>query len=135
MGLFKSLGKYLPAFYLVICASASFAAANGQGLPSDMNDPMMHSTYESSIKTCLGTGSECFTGYSTSSGNTIADMERSNIPVGSMNDFFKETAAITLHKEGDRIIWSLAPSVSKFSLNPIEDVKKLQVMLHFTLWF
>jgi hypothetical protein len=66
----------------------------------------------------------------------ITGVERKDSSVGSMNECFEEIAAISLHKDGDKIIWSLAPSsLSKLSLNPIDDSKKLQVLLQYSLWF
>ena len=137
MGLFKGLQKYSAVLYLIMFfASASLAAANELGLASGTNDPTMRSAKESSIKTCLGTGSDCFIEYSTTFRNAITEQKWSDIPlVASTNEYFKDTLAIALHKDGEKIIWSLAPSVGKFSLNPLEDVKKLQVVLHYTLWF
>ncbi len=131
----EGLRKYSAAFYLVmLLASASLASANGLG-PYDSNAQAINPTNESSIKTCLGTKSECFTEYNMSSRNPITDMEGINRPAGSMIDFLKETTTITLHKDGEKTLLSIAPSVSKFSLNPIENVKRLQVMLRYTFWF
>jgi len=137
MILFAGLRKYLAAFYLVmLLASASLASANELGLTSSTNDSTMRTAKESSIKTCLGTGSDCFNEYSTNFRSAITEQKWSDIPlVGSTNEYIEEAPAIALHKDGDKIIWSLAPSVSKFSLNPLEDAKKLQVMPNYTLWF
>ena len=58
-------------------------------------------------------------------------MEGKDLAFGSMNECFEETAVITLRKEGDEIMWGLAPSLGKFSLNPIDDIKNLQVLLQY----
>ena len=129
-----NLRKYSAAFYLaVFLVSASLASANGLGLTSDPNAQIMNPVNESSIKTCLGTGSECFSGYMMSARNVIT--EGNDGQTGSMSEFFKDTTAITLHKGGNNSMWSLAPSVSKFSLNPMEDVKRVQVMLQYSFRF
>jgi hypothetical protein len=134
--LFKRLRIYLAAFYLFLFfASASPAAANGSGLPSDTIAPTMNPKNESSIKTSLGIGSECSNGYFTLFRSEVIVQERREVPVVLMNECFKETPAIALHKDGNKIIWSLAPSFSKFSLDPMEDIKKLQVMLQYSIWF
>ncbi len=56
--------------------------------------------------------------------------ERKDIPA-TRYECLDETPAIALHKHGDDTIWSLAPSLSKVSLNPIDDIKNLQVLFHF----
>jgi len=136
MVLFKVLRKYLAAFYLVMFfASASFAATNGPGLPSDTIAQTMPPTSESTINTSLGIDSRCFTGYFTNSRSASIDLEHGGLPVGLMNDCFKESTAIALHKDRNKIIWSLAPSFSKFSFNPLDDIKNLQVMVQYSFWF
>jgi hypothetical protein len=137
MVLFKGLRKYSAMFYLVLfIASASLAAANGPGLPADAIPQTPHPTNESSITTSIGIDNECFTGDFTNSGSLITGLERRNKPLVLMNECFNEPTFIALHKDGDKIIWSLAPSsLSKLSLNPIDDSKKLQVLLQYSLWF
>jgi len=83
------------------------------------------------MKTFAGMNRDCFTGYFTNVSSVIIALERKDMSVGSMNECFEETAAITLHKDGDKIIWSLAPSLAMFSLNPIDDIKNLQVLLQY----
>jgi len=132
----KDLRKYSVAFYLfIILASASLASANGLGLPYDQNAQEMNPANETSIKTCLGIGNECFTGYSTNFKTAIIDTEPGNTAAGPVSELFKQTAAITLHKGVNNTMWSLAPSISKYSLNPMEDVKRLQVMLQYSFRF
>ena len=136
MVLFKGLRIYSATFYLVMFfASASLAAANGSGVPSDTIAQTMHPTNESSIKTSLGFDRGCVTGYFTNPRSVIVDLERRDMPVGSLNECFKDTPTIALHKDGDKTIWSLAPSLSKFSLDPIDDIKNLHVMLQYSIWF
>ena len=125
--LFKGLRTYLAVFFFVMLfASASLAAANGPGLPSDTINQTMHPTNDVSIKTSLGIDSKCSTGYGLAGGD---------MPVGSMNGCFNDSVAIPLLKNGDKSIWSIAPSISKFSLNPIDDIKRVQVMLQFSFSF
>jgi hypothetical protein len=129
--LFKGLRKIISAFYLVIFyASASLAAANGMSLPSDTIAQTMHPTNESPI-TSEGIDRKFFTEYFTSFRSVITGVERKDSSVGSMNECFEEIAAISLHKDGDKIIWSVAPSLLRISLNPIEDIKNLQVLLRY----
>ena len=118
-------------------ASASPAAANDPGLPSVTITRTMHPTNESSIKTSVGIDSECFTGYFTNFRFVIADPERrDNMPVGSINECLEDPAPLALHKDGDKIIWSLAPSLAKFSPNPTDDSKKLPLLLlQYSFWF
>jgi hypothetical protein len=129
--LYNSLRKIIAAFYLVIFyASASLAAVNGMSLPSDTVAQTMHPTNEPPITT-VGIDSTFFMGHFTSFRSVIAGVERKDSSVGSMNESFEEIVAISLHKDGDKIIWSVAPSLLKISLNPIEDIKNLQVLLRY----
>ena len=116
---------------VMLYASASLAVTNDLSLSSDTIAQAIHPTNGSPIKTPVRINSECFTGYSTNFSNVIIALEHEDMPVGSMNECFEETAAITLHKDGDRIIWSLAPSLARFSLNPIDTIKNLQVLLQY----
>jgi hypothetical protein len=134
--LFNGLRINLAAFSIVIFfASASLAAAKNLSLPSDTIAQTMHPTIESPIKTAVGINNAFFTEYFTNLRSVIAAHERKDMPVGAMTERFIETAAISLHKDGDKIIWSLAPSLNKFSLNPIDDIKKLEVLLQYSFWF
>jgi hypothetical protein len=135
---FKGLRKYSAVFYLVMFfASSSPAAATSPDLPSVTIARTMRPTNESSVKTSVGIDSECFTGYVTNFRIVIADPERrDNMPVGSINECFEEPAPLALHKDGDKIIWSLAPSLAKLSLNPTDDSKKLPLLLlQYSFWF
>ncbi len=117
-------------------ASACPAAANDAGLPSVTIARTVHPTNESSIKTSVEIESECFTGYFTDIRSVINDRERRDMPAGSVNECFEEPAPLALHKDGDKIIWSLAPSLAKLSLNPIDDSKKLPLLLlQYSFWF
>jgi hypothetical protein len=129
--LFNGLRKIIAVFYLIIfCTSASLAAANSMSLPSITIDQTMHPTNESSI-TSAGIDSKFFTEYFTGFRGVITGVERKDSSVGSMNESFEEIAAISLHKDGDKIIWSVAPSLLRISLNPIEDIKNLQVLVRY----
>ena len=138
MALFKGLQKYSAAFFLVMLfASASPATANGPVLPFVTPARTMHPTNESSITTSMEIDNECFAGYFTNFRIVIVDPERrDNMPVGSINECFEDPAPLALHKDGDKIIWSLAPSLAKFSPNPIDDSKKLPLLLlQYSFWF
>jgi hypothetical protein len=119
---FKGLRKYSAVFYLVMFfASSSPAAATSPDLPSVTIARTMRPTNESSVKTSVGIDSECFTGYVTNFRIVIADPERrDNMPVGSINECFEEPAPLALHKDGDKNL-GIAPSLAKFSPNPIDD--------------
>ncbi len=129
--LFKGLRKIIAAFYLVIFyASASLAAANGMSLPFDTIAQTLHPANESLI-TSVGIDSKFLTEYFTSFRSVITGVEREDSSIGSMKESFEEIAAISLHKDGNKIIWSVAPSLLRISLNPIEDIKNLQVLLRY----
>jgi hypothetical protein len=128
----KDLRKYLAAFLLVMLyASASLASAGDVSLHSDTIDQTMQPTNDPSIETAVGINSDFFIGCFANIRSEINVLERKDMPVGSMNESFEQATAITLRKDGDKIIWSLAPSLDKFSLNPMEDIKNLQLVLKF----
>jgi hypothetical protein len=53
------------------------------------------------------------------------------MPVGSVEKSLEESIAIPLQKDGDKIIWSLGPTLRTITLNPIEDINNLQVVLKY----
>ncbi len=106
-------------------ASVSLATTSNLSLWSDTIDQTIHPTIKTSGN------SECFTGNFTNFRNVAIVLEGKDMSVGSMNECFEEAPAITLQKDGDKTIWSLVPSLSRFSLNPIDDIKNLQVMLQY----
>ncbi len=129
MALFNGLQKYSAAiFFVIFCASASLAAANDLSLQSAADAQMMHPGNE---QISGGLTSECLTGYFKNIREMTTAPEHPDMPVGSMNESLEETVAIPLHKDGGNIIWSLAPTLRKFSLNPIEDINNLQVVLKY----
>jgi hypothetical protein len=132
MVLFKGLLKYSATIFLVIfCAFASLAAANDLSLQSDANAQTMHPENEPPLQTSGGFTSESFTEYAKNIRIMITAPEHPNMPVGSVNESLEESVAITLHKDGDKIIWSLGPSLRRFSLNPIDNINNLQVLLKY----
>jgi hypothetical protein len=136
VGLSNGIRKYTAAIFLVMFfASATLAAANNLSLQSDTIAQTIPPTNKTPIKTSTDISSPCFAGYPTNFGSALTVLERKDMPVGSLNECFNETAAIALHKDGDKIIWSLAPSFDRFSLNPIDDIKKLHVLLQYKFWF
>jgi hypothetical protein len=128
MVLLNGLRKNSATIFLVIFfASVSLAAANDLSLrPATIaqgNKPARQAS--------RGLTSEYFTEYFNSSSIMITASEHPDMPEGSMNESIEETLAITLHKDGDKITWSLAPYLGKFSLNPIDDINNLQVVLKY----
>lgn len=115
---------------VMFCASASLAAMNALSFQSDTIAQTIHPANESPVKTSAGMNRDCFSGYFPNVSSVIIALEGKDMPAGPMAECSDETAAITLHK-GDKIVWSLAPSPGMFSLNPIDDIKNLQVLLQF----
>jgi hypothetical protein len=121
--------KYLVALFLImIYASASLAAANDPGLFSAMT---MHPTNDSPKNISVEINSDCFAGYFTKFTSLSTDLEHMDMPISWVSECFEETSTITLHKDGDKIIWGLAPSLSRYSLNPIDDIRNIQVLLRY----
>ena len=132
MMLLNNLRKYSATIFLVIfCASASVAAANDLSLQSDTNAEAAFPENEPTGQTSEGLTSEYFTEYFENFKITIPAPEHPDMPVSSLSESIEESAAIILHKDGDKVIWSLAPSLKKFSLNPIDDINNLQVVLKY----
>ncbi len=129
MVLFIGLRKYLAAlFFIIIYASASLAATNELGLYSALT---MHPANDSPKNISVEINGDGFAGYFTKFASLSAALEHKDMPVSSVNESFEETAAISLHKDGDKTIWSLIPSLSRYSLNPIDDIKNIQVLLQY----
>jgi hypothetical protein len=124
--LFNGFKKYLAAFFFVMFyASASLATTNNLNLWSDTIVQTIHPTIKTSYN------SEYFNEYFTNFRSVAIVLERKDMPVGSMSECFEEASAITLHKDGDKVIWSLVPSLDRVSLNPIDNIKNLQVLLKY----
>ncbi|HUI44566.1 MAG TPA: hypothetical protein VL122_01075 [Nitrospirota bacterium] len=122
----------MAAFFLTMFyASVSLAAVNDLGLHSDAIAQTTQPTNESSVKTSAGIDSEYSPQYFTSFGSAITTPEDKDKPFSSMKEYLEDTAAITLAKGGDDIIWSLAPSLARMSLNPIDDIKNIQLLLKY----
>jgi hypothetical protein len=131
-GVIQWSSKISSSFFLVIFyASASLAASNDLSLLSDTIPKTIHQTNESPIKAPVEINSEFFIGHSTNFNRVINATERKDMSVGSMNECSEDTAAIALHKDGDQIIWSLAPSLGLLSLNPIDNIKNIHVQLQY----
>ncbi len=140
MGLFRGVMKwnskiYSSIFLVMFFASATLAAANSLSFQSDIIAQTTYPTDDMPIKTSAGINSECFTGYFTNFRTVTTALKGKEMPVGSLNECLKETVGIALHKDGDKIIWSLAPSLGRFSLNPTDNIKNLQVLLQYSFWF
>ncbi len=129
MSFFSGLQKYVAALFLVmIYASASFAATNGLDLfPFLTADPKDDSSNNISIEI----NNDCFAGYFTNSTKVNTTPEYRDMPVGSVSECLEEAASIALRKDGTTIIWSLVPVLTTYSLNPIDDIKNIQVLLQY----
>ncbi len=135
MVLFNGLQKSLVVFFLVtFSACASLAAENDFSLESDTSSQMVKQTHESSVTTSTGVNNLCLSAYGTNFGNAATNLERRGT-AGSLNECFEDTTPtplhISLHKDEGKVIWSLAPAFSRISINPIDDIKNLQVMLKY----
>jgi len=129
---FNNLRKFLTAFFLVtIYASATLAAANDQSLPFNLVTETTNLTNPLPRKTSVWNNSECYPGYFASYKSFATAVEGEDSPSGSMKDCFEETAVIALREDGDKITWGLAPSLGRFSLNPMDDIKNLQVLFQY----
>jgi hypothetical protein len=131
---FKDLRNYLAVFFLISSASASLAAENVFDLESAALYQTVSQTDESPTFISGGANSICLPAYATSFGNAVANQERRNRD-GLVNECVEDTATlpihISLHEDNGKVIWSLAPLLSRFSFNPIDDIRNLQVVLKY----
>ncbi len=115
-------------FLIAICSSASVALADSIGLPSAQK---MNPTNALSNNTSMEIINDFFISDFTKFTSTSSALEYKDISASPINQYLQDITAISLHKDHDRIIWSLAPSLSTYSLNPIEDIKNVQVLLRY----
>ena len=132
---FNGLQKSLVVFFLVtFSACASLAAGNDFSIGPDTPSQAVKQTRESSGTTSAGVNNLCLSAYGTNFGNTATSLERT-VSAASVNECFEDTAPtplhISLHKDEGKVIWSLAPSFSRLSINPIDDIRNLQVVLKY----
>lgn len=118
------LHKYSALFFLIMIFTSSLAGANDLALSSAL---AMHPINSPLNNISAG----CFPGRFVESTRKGAALEREDTLVSSESNCFKENAAIPLHKDGKEIVWSLAPSLSKFSLDPLDVIKNVQVLLQY----
>jgi hypothetical protein len=131
MALFNGFPKYAaPIFLAIFCASASLAAANDLNMQSAA-DARTHPGKEPSVQTSSEFTSESYTEYFKNTRSMITAPEHKDMPAGSMEESLEDSVAITLQKDGDKIIWSLGPTLRTITLNPIEDINNLQVVLKY----
>jgi len=124
-----SLKKSLMVVFLIaICASASIAAANGTGLFSAQK---MDPTSALSNDTSTGFNNDFFTDDFTKFTSKSPTPEYRDTSAGPLSKYLQDITAISLQKDHDKIIWSLSPSLSTYSLNPIDDIKNVQVLFRY----
>ncbi len=136
MVVFNGLRKYLVVFLLItFSASASLAAENDFSLESNDPSQAINQTSESSMTTSTGVNNLCLSTYVTNFGNAVTNVGRRGT-ADSMYECFEDTTPTTplhipLHKDDGKVIWSLTPSFSRITFNPIDDIRNLQVMLKY----
>ncbi len=107
---FSGLYKYCAAFVFILLFASSSALANDRDVPSY---PPVHPANEFIVEDAPG-------------GQRHEDLHIS-LPGESLED----AAAIPLRTRDDQIILSLAPSLENLSLNPIDDIKNVQIFLRY----
>jgi hypothetical protein len=79
----------------------------------------------------MGFNNDFFTGDFTKFTSTSSVLEYKDISGSPMSQYLQDITTISLQKDHGKIIWSLAPSLSTYSLNPIDDIKNVQVLLRY----
>lgn len=129
VGAFIDLQKLSAALLLfIICFSASLAAANELG---SYSTPTTRPADKAPQNLSGEINSDCFTGYSVKFTSARSAFEYKDMPVSPPGECLEDSAAITLHRDGDKSMWSLVPWLSSYSLNPIDDIRNLQVLLRY----
>ena len=125
LSLKKSL---IVVFLLAICAFTSLAEANSIG---SFFAQKINATNVLSNNASMGINNDYFTGDFTKFTSASSALEYRDMSASPVNQYFQDITAISLHKDHDKIIWSLAPSLSTYSLNPLDDIKNVQVLLRY----
>ena len=115
-------------FLIAICALTSIAEANSIG---SFFAQKINTTNVLSNNTSTGVNTDFFAGDFTKFTSASSALEYRDMSAGPVRQYFQDITAIALHKDHDQIIWSLAPSLSTYSLNPIDDIKNVQVLLRY----
>ncbi len=123
--------NYLATFFFVIFYTSSFAAATELNMQSDNISQTMHSTNDSQIYLSPGYNIYGIIGDFKNYKSEATALEGKDVPIGSIKDFIEKVAFIALLKDGDKVIWSLAPVLNRFTLHPRDDIKNLQVVLRY----
>jgi hypothetical protein len=114
--------------FISICAFTSIAEANSRGLFSYQK---LNSTNYLSENQSSGTNSDLFDYNIINFTAVSSTFQHENKSTSSLRKFFEDITAISLQKDHDNVIWSLTPSLNTFSLNPIDDIKNVQVLLRY----
>jgi hypothetical protein len=124
-----SLQKSLGAILLIaICASSSIAAAESTGLFSAQK---MNPTNDLPNNVSVGINSDFFADDFTKFTSVNSTREHRDMPASPASERIEDITSISLHKDHDKTIWSLAPSLYTYSFNPINDIKNIQVLLRY----
>ena len=124
-----SLKKSLIVVFLIaICAFTSIAEANSIG---SLFAQKINATNVLSNNASMGVNNDFFAGDFTKFTSASSALEYRDMSASPVSQYFQDITAISLHKDHDKIIWSLAPSLSTYSLNPIDDIKNVQVLLRY----
>ncbi len=135
MVLFNGLRKYLVVFLLVtFSAAASLAAENDFSLESNTPSQAINQTSESSSAS-MRVNNLCLSSYVTNFGTAVTNVGRRGT-ADSMYECFEDATPTTplhipLHKDDGQVIWSLTPTFSRVTFNPIDDIRNLQVVLKY----
>ena len=128
----KNLCSYSIVIYFVLFHSiAAFGVTNEVVLPDDAAAQVREASVPVTQETFADIGIDSIKGYYMPSPGVITVSEHHDVTVGPASAMLKEKTAIILHKDGTEIRWSLAPMLSKLSLNPIENIKNLEWMLEY----
>jgi hypothetical protein len=118
----------IAVFLIAICTATSIAGAKSIDLFSAQK---MNSTNDLPYNISVGINNDYFAGDFTKFTTVSSAFEHKDMPASSVDEYFEDITAISLHKDHDKIIWSLAPSLYTYSLNPISDIKNIQVLLRY----
>ena len=126
---FPGFLRFFTAVILILTYAAFARAATDNGSLSSA--PIMNPTGASSKNITMEINSDWFAGDLTKLTSASFTSERRNVPLIDVREYFENLAAVSLLKDRDNAVWSLAPSFGKYSINPLNDLKNVQVLLQY----
>ena len=124
--LFNGFLRFLAASLIFVCAASASAATN------DLSSVLAMNPASDAIKNIdVTVANDLFAGDSRKLTSASFISEHKYTPLINVREYFENLSAVSLFKNRDNSVWSLAPSFGKYSANPLSDLKNVQVLLRY----